>query len=319
MTTIGYHASHEQFPPERLLAWSGDALRAGFGAVMCSDHFHPWSRAQGQSGHAWSWLGAMMASCTASCGVVTSPVGRYHPAVIAQAAATLARMFPGRFWLAVGSGEALNESITGQPWPDKSARNRRLGEAVQVMRALWAGQTVDHDGGFRLRHARLYTRPEHPPAVLLAALSADTARWGAAWADGLITVATPEAPVAAILRAFREGGGAGKPIHLQVKLSYAADEDAALRGAFEQWRSNAVSRRESETLDTPEAFERCAAKITPADVARVVHVSADPDRHRAWLETYLRCGADHLHLHNVNRDQDAFIRVFGRDVIRHIT
>ena len=259
-----------------------------------------------------------MASSEAPCGVVTCPSGRYHPAVVAQAAATLAQMFPDRLWLAVGSGEALNESITGQPWPDKAARNQRLREAVQVMRALWKGERVDHDGAFRVRHARLYTRPERPPAILLAALSAETAGWGAQWADGLITLATPEAPVDAILRAFREGGGAGKPVHLQVKLSYAASEEASLRGAFEQWRGNAVPRQASETLDTPEAFERRAAEVTPEDVARVVHISADPGRHRAWLQAYLRCGADQLYLHNVNRDQDGFIRRFGRDVIKGI-
>ncbi len=316
MATIGYHASHEQFPPDRLLAWSGSALECGFQDMMCSDHFHPWSRAQGQSGFAWSWLGAMMASSAVPCGVVTCPVGRYHPAVIAQAAATLAVMFPDRFWLAVGSGEALNESITGQPWPGKAARNERLREAVEIMRALWAGECVNHDGTFRLRHARLYTRPARPPAVLLAALSAETAAWGAPWADGLITIATPEAPVAAIVRAFRDAGGAGKPVHLQVKLSYAASEAAALQGAFEQWRCNAVPRQASETLETPEAFERRAAEVTAEDVARVVHVSADPGRHRAWLEAYLRCGADRLYLHNVNRDQEGFIRTFGRDVIK---
>ena len=119
MAIIGYHASHEQFTPADLLTHAGHALDAGFQAVMCSDHFHPWSRAQGQSGHAWCWLGAMMASSEAPCGVVTCPSGRYHPAVVAQAAATLAQMFPARLWLAVGSGEALNESITGSPGPTR--------------------------------------------------------------------------------------------------------------------------------------------------------------------------------------------------------
>ncbi len=315
MASIGYHASHEQFSPGELLQCAQLASRAGFGSVMCSDHFHPWSRQQGHSGFAWSWLGAAMNGSDCTFGVVTSPVGRYHPAVIAQACATLAQMFPRRFWVAVGSGEALNESITGQPWPGKPVRNARLREAVQVMRRLWAGETVDHDGHFKLRHATLYTRPETAPNVLLAALSADTARWGAAWADGLITVGTPEAPVQEIIEAFREGGGEGKPIHLQIKLSYDVDEEAALQGAFEQWRNNAVSRTQTEELGTPEQFERCAAGVTPEDVAKVVHVSADPARHRQWLRQYLDLGATHLHLHNVNRAQSRFIETFGRDVL----
>src|SRR5687767_3285197 len=146
MPRIGYHASHEQFPPSALLRLAQRAVAAGFGAVMCSDHLHPWSEAQGHSGFAWSWLGAAMQATDVPFGVVNAPGYRYHPVIIAQAAATLAEMFPGRFWLAVGSGENVNEHITGQPWPPKHTRNDRLKECVDVMRALWAGEMVNHRG-----------------------------------------------------------------------------------------------------------------------------------------------------------------------------
>ncbi|MDR0182160.1 TIGR03885 family FMN-dependent LLM class oxidoreductase [Lysobacter arvi] len=315
MTTLGYHASHEQFPPGELLDLAAHARQAGFDAMMCSDHFHPWSRAQGQSGHAWSWLGAAMARVDTSFGVVNSPVGRYHPAVIAQAVATLASMFPERFWLAVGSGEAINETITGEEWPSKDARNRRLLEAVQVMRALWRGETVNHRGAFRVEHAQLFTRPESLPQVYVAALSPETAAWGAQWADGLITVSQPMEKLRPIVQAFRDNGGADKPLLLQVKLSYAQSDEDALRGAHEQWRTNVVEPALTEDVSTPQAYEALGERVTPEKVAGSVHVSADPSKHVAWLRAYVELGFHALYLHNVNRWQREFIDVFGREVL----
>ena len=131
---IGFHASHEQFGPRRLLRLVRSAEQAGFSAALCSDHLHPWTSAQGQSGHAWSWLGAALEATSLRMGVVTAPGYRYHPAVIAQACATLAEMYPERFWVALGSGEALNECITGERWPAKDQRNARLEECAKVMR-----------------------------------------------------------------------------------------------------------------------------------------------------------------------------------------
>ena len=315
MTRVGYHASHEQFPPGDLLELVARAHDAGFDALMCSDHFHPWSRAQGHGGHAWTWLGAAMSRVDASFGVVNSPVGRYHPAVIAQAVATLASMFPDRFWIAVGSGEAINECITGEEWPSKDARNRRLLEAVDVMRALWRGETVHHRGAFRVEHAQLFTRPESPPQVFVAALSEATAKWGAQWADGLITVSQPLEKLKPIVEAFREHGGAGKPIHLQVKLSYAATEADALEGAHAQWRTNVLEPSVSEDVCTPQAYEALGEHVTAEQVAKAVHVSADPARHVEWLRDYAQLGFDALYLHNVNRAQRDFIDVFGREVL----
>src|SRR5690606_26724846 len=191
MARVGYHASHEQFAPDALLRLVQRAEQAGFGAAMCSDHFHPWSSAQGNSGHAWTWLGAAMATTALPFGVVNAPGGRYHPAVIAQAAATLAVLHGERFWLAVGSGEALNECITGEPWPPQDRRKTRLREAAEVMRALGRGGEVSRFGEVVVDRARLYSLPATPPPLFAAALSPETARWAGGWADGLITVTQP--------------------------------------------------------------------------------------------------------------------------------
>ena len=315
MARVGFHASHEQFPPGELLRLVQRAESAGFQCAMCSDHFHPWSRAQGNSGHAWTWLGAAMAATKFPFGVVNAPVGRYHPAVIAQAAATLADMHGDRFWLAAGSGEAINECITGPRWPAKDVRNRRLREAVEVMRALWRGEEVTHHGEFTVERARLYSLPPRPLPVIAAALSPETARWAGNWADGLITISQPREKLRAVLDAFREGGGEGKPVHLQVKLSWADTEEAAREGTLEQWRTNLFESTVSEDLRTPEQFEAAAKFVRAEDLEPTVRISADLSRHLAWLRDDLAMGVDQLLLHNVNRGQAAFIDAFGEKVL----
>jgi coenzyme F420-dependent glucose-6-phosphate dehydrogenase len=312
---IGYHASHEQFSPSDLLGWVCRAEDAGFGAAMSSDHFHPWTPAQGHSGHAWCWLGAAMARCRLPFGLVTAPVGRQHPAVVAQALATLVQMHGPRLWVAAGSGEALNECITGVPWPGKQVRNERLYAAVEIMRALWRGEQVSREQPVAVREARLYDLPERLPSVYAPALSEQTARWAGGWADGLITVSMPLDRLRAIIDAFRDGGGAGKPLLLQAKLSYAGDENAAFNGAHEQWRSNIFDGAVSEDLRTPQQFEAIGRHVRPTDVAAAVHVSADAARHAAWLSELFELGFEEIQLHNVHREQERFIDVFGRDVL----
>lgn len=313
---FGFHASHEQFAPSELLALVQRAEQAGFDAAMCSDHFHPWSQSQGQSGFAWSWLGAAMATTRLPFGVVTSPVGRYHPAVIAQAAATLAEMFPDRFWLAPGSGEAINECITGETWPPHDVRDARLEEAVAVMRRLWSGEEVTHRGEHvTVEQAKLYTRPRTPPPVYAAALSVQTAERAGAWADGLITVSLPHGKLRAIVDAFRSGGGAGKPVLLQVKLSYDETDEAAKAGAYAQWRFNVYGSELAAELRTPKQYEAAAKFVKPEDVAGSVRVSADPRRHVDWLLQDAELGFDQILLHNVNTRQAPFIDAFGERVL----
>ena len=221
MPVIGLHCSHEQIPPSRLLAHARAAEAAGFGAGMSSDHFSPWSERQGESGFAWSFLGAALQATDLPWGVVNAPGQRYHPAIIAQAAATLCEMFPGRLWVALGTGEASNEHITGEPWPPKAMRAARLRECVDVMRALFAGEIVDHHGLVRVDRAKLWTLPQESPPLIGAAVTPETARWCGGWADGLVTINQPLPKLRQIIAAFREGGGDGKPIRLQVHLSWA--------------------------------------------------------------------------------------------------
>ncbi|HEX6994148.1 MAG TPA: TIGR03885 family FMN-dependent LLM class oxidoreductase [Gammaproteobacteria bacterium] len=315
MTRYGYHASHEQHAPSALLAYVRLAEHAGFDAAMCSDHFHPWVPTQGQSGFAWSWLGAALGATRVDFGCVTSPGWRYHPAVIAQAAATLAEMYPDRFWLAVGSGEALNEHICGAPWPPKGERNARLLEAVGVMRALWAGETVTHYGRITVEEAKLYTRPRRPPAVFGAALTPATARWLGGWADGLMTVGADEDTLRALIGAFREGGGEGKPIKVQCALAWAPTDDDALQAAHREWAANLLGTEMLAVLRTPEQFHAASRFVSVDDVARVLPVSSDPARHVEHLRRYAELGIDDVYLHNVARNQPQFIDVFGARVL----
>lgn len=315
MTTIGYHASHEQFPPSELLRLARAAEQAGFSAAMCSDHFTPWSEAQGQSGFAWSWLGAALATTSLSLGTVSAPGYRYHPAIIAQGAATLAEMFPGRFWLALGTGQALSEHITGERWPPKPERNARLRECVDVVRALWAGETVTHRGRITLEDAKLYSRPAEPPPIVGPALSPDTAEFVGSWADALITINQPVDNLRAIVDAFRRGGGEGKPLYLQIHLSYAETDEAARRHAHEQWRTTMLPGPVGEELPLPAQFEAAAQFVRPEDMDQSVHISADVGRHTEWLHGYVELGFERLYLHNVGPNQEAFIDAFGARVL----
>jgi probable non-F420 flavinoid oxidoreductase len=314
---IGFHASHEQLAPSALLRCVVAAEAAGFRAAMCSDHFAPWSSRQGHSGFAWSWLGAAMQATGLGFGVVNAPGQRYHPAIIAQAAATLSELFPGRFWLALGSGEASNEHITGDRWPAKEERRARLGEAVSVIRALLAGETVSHDGLVKVDRARLWTRPAEPPKLIGAAISPETAAWVGGWADGLVTLNQPHDQLRRLIDAFRDGGGEGKPLYLQVHLSWAADEETALAVAHDQWRSNVFDPALAMELVLPEQFDAAARYVTPEDVRSAVLVSADVGRHAAWLAEYAELGFDRLYLHEVGQaeHQQPFIDAFGSKVI----
>lgn len=312
---IGYHASHEQFAPRELLDCAVQAEACGFHAIMCSDHLHPWSREQGHSGHSWSWLGAAMQRCALPFGLVASPIGRQHPAVVAQAVATLVQMHGPRLWLAPGSGEALNETVTGADWPRKPERERRLRAAVEILRALWRGEAVDRGPPLPTRGARVYELPETPPPLFAPVLSEASARRAGAWADGLITVSQPAERLRRIVAAFREHGGEGKPLLLQAKLSYADDEATALAEAFAQWKTNVFAAQIGEDLRSPEHYERIARFVRPEDVARAVHVSADLGRHAAWLQDLHALGFGRIYLHNVNQRQRAFIDAFGASVL----
>jgi probable non-F420 flavinoid oxidoreductase len=314
MPVIGFHNSHEQIHPAQLLTAVQHAEEVGFTAAMCSDHFAPWNLEQGHSGFAWSWLGAAMATTSLPFGAVNAPGQRYHPAIVAQAVATLGAMFPGRFWVALGSGEAMNEHITGERWPRKDVRDARLRECVAIIRALLAGEEVTHDGLVTVDRARIWSLPEQPPALIAPAVTVATARAGADWADGMATINQPHDHLREMVDAYRDAGGRGKLV-LQVHLSYDPDPDRALAIAFQEWHSNVFPPPLCWDLDTPQAFELASAHVTPADVARVVRISSDLGQHAAWIDEYVELGFDEIYLHHVGQEQRGFLDAFGEHVL----
>jgi probable non-F420 flavinoid oxidoreductase len=315
MPRIGWHASHEQIPPSRLLRDARHAEEAGFEVGMSSDHFSPWSVRQGESGFAWSWLGAALATTGLPFRVVNAPGQRYHPAIVAQAIATLAEMFPERLWVCLGTGEASNEHVTGDRWPPKPLRNARLAECVAVIRALLAGEEVTHDGLVRVDRARLWTRPAVPPPLLGAAVTEETARWVGGWADGLATIHRPPDRLRRVTEAFREGGGEGKPMVLQAHVSWARTEEEALLIAHDQWRTNLFGPPVCWDLEMVEHFDEAARHVRPEDVRAGVLVSSDPAQHVAWIEEAAALGFDEVNLHHVGQEQGPFIEAFGRHVL----
>lgn len=315
MTLLGYHCSHENTPPDELLRAVQAAEQIGFDAAMCSDHWAPWGVRQGESGFAWAWLGAALATTRFTLGVVTAPGQRYHPAIVAQAIATLGVMFPGRFWAALGSGEAVNEHVTGDPWPPKDVRDARLVESVDVIRDLLEGEEVTHDGLVRLDRARLWSRPEVPPRLVGAAVTAATAARAASWADGLVTVVGPPDDMRRVIGAYRDAGGEG-PCVVQVHLSWAPTDAEAAAIALDQWRHGpAVAPPETWDVDTPEEFDRRAAGVGADDIRGALLVEHEPARLAERIAGILDAGFDGAYLHHVGRDQAPFLAMAGADLL----
>lgn len=316
MATFGYQASHEQFPPSILLQLAKKAEAAGFKELASSDHLMPWSGTQGHSGFAWSWMAAALATTNLPCGVVTAPIDRYHPVIIAQACATLAEMFPDRFWVTMGSGEFLNEHITGHSWPTKPERNERLLEAVQMIRRLWKGERFTHKGKyFTAEEVQVYSLPQKPLPIFAAAITEETAHWAGSWADGMYTISQPEEQLKKVIRAFKEGGGEGKPIHLKVQVSVAPTSEEALQLAFEQWKTNIAASSINADLRLPEDFEKVAQYVKKEDLPPFVRMSQDPTDHINWLKKDVELGFEKIVLHNVGINQEYFIEWYGKNVL----
>lgn len=305
MVFYGFHASHEQLPPSALLAAVTRAEAAGFDGAMCSDHLAPWGVEQGESGYAWSWLGAALASTSFSFGVVTAPGQRYHPVISAQAIGTLEEMFPGRFWAALGSGEALNEHVTGDPWPPKDRRNARLEASVEVIRSLLAGDEVSRDDEVRVHRARVWSRPASPPPLLGAAVTAQTAAWVAGWSDGLATVAQAPDVLEGVVRAYRDAGGSG-PCVLQVHVALEDTEEEALDVVRRHWRHSAVPGSLWD-IEQPEDFDRLAGDPTDDDLRKGALISADAEALAERIASLAAIGFDRVYLHGVDTDQESFL------------
>ncbi len=326
MAILGYKADTEQFAPNELLDLVIEAEQLGFDAIAASDHFHPWRHDGVQTSFVWSWLGAVGARTqrlqfgTA----VTCPTMRYNPAVIAQAAATLGTMFPGRFWLGVGSGEALNEASTTGAWPEPRERYARLVEAVDIIRGLWNGEHLTYRARyFHTRDAHLYLQPPLPVPLVIAAFGVRTARLAGKMGDGWITTSEP-GPISAdrmkVMAALDDGARiAGRdPSALmrmtEVKVIVAPDRTRALSQA-RLWAGNLVPDRDKYGIWDARYLQKIGALFSDDQIASHWFISADPDQHVANAERLLQAGFTHLFFQSPGENQREFIQFYGQQVL----
>jgi G6PDH family F420-dependent oxidoreductase len=315
---LGYALSSEEHEPRSLVRNAALAEKAGFSHALISDHFHPWSDAQGHSPFVWSVLGGIAGATTdLEVGTgVTCPIARIHPAIVAHAAATTAAMMPRRFSLGVGTGELLNEHVLGQPWPVLSTRLEMLEEAVGVIRDLWGGDLVTHHGPhFTVENARLYTLPKPLPRILMASGGPESAALAGRIADGLIATA----PDAELVRAFRAGRrtkeSRQRPCYGQLTVCWARTEPEARRTAHRLWANAGIPGQASQELPLPAQFEELAGLVTEEAIAEQVVCGPDPDRHLEAIDAFARAGFDHVYIHQVGPDQAGFIDYYADEIL----
>lgn len=324
--TFGYAAMLEQFHPSECVRLTALAEQHGFSGCMAADHFQPWVPQQGHAGFVWNVLAAVGERTTGDLGPgVTCPSFRFHPAIVAQAAATLEAMYPGRSWLGLGTGEALNEHVVPGYWPEAGERSLRLWEAIELISTLFAasreGRDVKHQGRyFQMETTRLWTMPEQAPPILVATAGPINARKTGRFADGMITVGAPLEKIDGLFRRFAEGAReAGKDPDsmtkvLQLHLSWAETDEQALANAMTQW-PNGGMRFGKADIRSPHDFAAMAQLVRPEDFEGRMVISSDPDVHRGAIQRFVDLGFDRVYLHNVGRNQDQWIRVFGEQVL----
>ncbi|HEY9230680.1 MAG TPA: TIGR03557 family F420-dependent LLM class oxidoreductase [Blastocatellia bacterium] len=317
MLEIGYSLSSEEHTPDDLIHYAHRAEESGFSFALISDHFHPWTNKQGQSPFVWSVIGGI-SQVTEKLRLgtgVTCPTFRIHPAIIAQAAATSAAMMPGRFFLGVGTGEALNEHILGDKWPPHDERNERLEEAIELIRLLWEGNEVTFRGYYyEVENARIYTLPDEPPPIIYAAAGPKAAETAGRIADGLVSTS----PEKEIVQKFEEAGGRGKPKYGQLTVCWAQDEQEAIRTAYEWWPNAAVRGELSQELPTPKFFEQAAKMVKEEDVAEAIVCGPDAPRHLEKIQEFADAGFDHVYVHQVGPDQEGFMEFYEQEIIPKI-
>jgi G6PDH family F420-dependent oxidoreductase len=314
MIELGYTLSSEEFPPLELVEHARMAEEAGFTFALISDHYHPWVDRQGHSPFVWSTIGGVAAKTERiRIGTgVTCPTVRIHPAIIAQAAATSAAMLPGRFFLGVGTGENLNEHITGERWPSANVRREMLEEAVWIIHKLWSGEDVDHEGAYyQVVDARIYTLPDPLPEICVAASGELAAKLAGEIGDGYIGTA----PAKNVVQAFEAAGGQGKPKYGQMTVCWDRDEASARKTAHEIWPNGAISGELSAELPLPRHFEQAAKMVTEDDTAKVIVCGPDPERHVEKIRSYADAGYDHVYIHQVGPNQRGCIEFYQREVM----
>jgi coenzyme F420-dependent glucose-6-phosphate dehydrogenase len=322
-TKIGYAAMLEQFHPTDLMEWCPQAEAAGFSAgFMVSEHFQPWTPQQGNAAFAWTFMGALGQRTTLPIGLaVTAPGFRYHPAVIAHAAATMGAMYPGRFWLGLGAGEALNEHVIGGKWPEIGVRSQMLFEAIEIITKLFSGEVVRHRGEhFTLESAKLYTRPDKPVPIYVATAGPLNAKRTGLHADGMITVGAADEKIQMLWGKFAEGAlQSGRDPHtmpklLQIHVSWAETQAVAESNAIREWPNGGMPFPKQDVRH-PEDFANMAVLVRPEHFTNRVQISADADEHPAHIQKFVDKGFDEVHLHNVGRNQAEFIAAFGEKVL----
>ncbi|RCK70777.1 TIGR03557 family F420-dependent LLM class oxidoreductase [Desertihabitans brevis] len=324
--TIGYAAMLEQFHPTEAVELSAYAESKGFSGVMAADHFQPWVPSQGQSAFVWNVLTAVGERTSGDFGPgVVAPHFRYHPAVVAQASATLAAMYPGRHWLGVGAGEALNEHVIAGYWPEAGERSRRMFEAIDIINKLFTGKDVKHKGEFfQMETARLWTMPETPPEILVATAGPLNAKRTGRHADGMITVGAPLEKISGLFDKFAEGArSVGKdpdtmPKVLQLHLSWAPTDEEARQNALTEWPNGGMKFPKAD-IRNPQDFAEMAKLVRIEDFEGRMIMSSDPDEHRAYIQRFVDLGFDRVYLHNVGRNQREWIDVFAEQVLPKLT
>ena len=311
---IGYSLSTEEHGPVDLVRFARRAEEVGFEYAMISDHFHPWIDEQGSSPFVWTVLGGI-ANATDRIRVgtgVTCPTMRYRPDVIAQAAATAALMFEGRFTLGVGTGENLNEHITGERWPPWDVRAERLEEAIEIIRTLWGGEWVTHRGDhFVVENARLYTIPDQPPPIAIAAGGPKAAALAGRLGDALVEYTADSS----VVEGFEHAGGAGKPRYVQLNVCWAEDEAEARATAHRICPNVALPGELGNQLPHPKHYEEAVSVVTEDDVAEVITCGPDPDRHVDAIKVCEEAGYDHVHVYQVGPDQEGFFDFYEASVL----
>lgn len=319
---IGYFLSHEQFSPADLVEWGVGAERAGFDSVWASDHFHPWQDNQGHAGNAWLTLAAIGARTSRLVlgTAVTCPIYRNHPALVAQAFATLGVLYPGRVFLGAGTGEAVNELPAGGGWGPYRERIERLREAVELIRRLWTEGHVTHNGAwFPIANARVYDRPEAPVPIYIAASGPRSARLAGEAGDGWMTDAGTLLHGAGVAAGFRRGvaarqDGLAAPEVLAEQYVFFGEEDAALSVA-PLWQFGPVENMVRDT-DDPREIQRVAeTNCSPEEVVATWLVSRDADEHAARLRRLFDAGATHVAVHSAQLDQEALLAFYGSEVL----
>ena len=310
---IGYFLSSEEFGPADLLDQARRAQDSGFEALWISDHFHPWLDAQGHSPFVWSMIGALSQVCRLPVTTaVTCPTTRIHPAIVAQAAATSAVLHEGRFVLGVGSGEALNEHIYGDPWPSADVRLDMLEEAVEVMRTLWAGGFVDYRGEYyTLDNARIYTLPDEPPKVYVSGFGPKSIDLAAQIGDGYISTK----PDASMIARFREKGGADKPTAAGLKVCFAGSEDEGVRIAHERWANEGLPGELAQVLPSPKHFEQASQLVTPEMTAKSHACGPDPEKHLETIRKYVDAGYDEIYVNNIGPHWPGFFDLYAKEIL----